>query len=62
MVHEINLVYGLDMRPIGLSLYGINLDFDNVLLAVLHFFPPLDPRLGLVVLLLMFELDFDFSG
>jgi hypothetical protein len=50
------------MRPIGLSLYGINVDFDNVLLAVLHFFPPLDPRLGLVVLLLMFELDFDFSG
>ena len=59
---EINLVYGLYMRPIGLSLYGINLDFDHVLLAVLSFFPPLDPRLVLVVLLLMFELDFDFSG
>ena len=56
------LVHSLDTRPIGISSYLNHLDFDNVLLAVLHFYPPLDPRLGLVVLLLMFELDFDFSG
>ena len=61
-MHKVKLVHSLDMRPIGISSYWNHLDFDHVLLAVLGFFHPLDPRLGLVVLLLMFELDFDFSG
>jgi hypothetical protein len=56
------LVPSLDVRPIGISSYLNHLDFDHDSLAVLSFFPPLDPRLVLVVLLLMFELDFDFSG
>jgi hypothetical protein len=57
-VHEINLVYGLDVRPIGFSLYVINDDVDHVSLAVLTFFLLFDPRLVLVVLYLMFECDF----
>jgi hypothetical protein len=53
-----DLVHSFDVRPIGLYSCLINVDFDQFLLAVLNFSPPFDPRLVLVVLLLMFELFF----
>jgi hypothetical protein len=57
-VHKIDLVHSFDVRPIGPYSGVIYLDSCWVSLAVLNFSSPLDPRLVLVVLFLMFECDF----
>jgi len=58
LAYEMDLVHSFDVRPTGFYFCLINLDFDQFSLAVLHFSPPFDPRLVLVVLYLMFECDF----
>ena len=58
LAYEMQLVNVFDMGPTGSCFYLINIDFDQFSLAVLNFSSPLDPRLVLVVLFLMFECDF----